>query len=168
MITFVIGGTRSGKSEIAEQLAARHDASVTFIAPGLATDPDITERIEAHRARRPPEWKTVECGYELLGALDGASGVVLIDSLGSWVAATPEFKVDTDALVRALLARTNPTVVVTEEVGLAVHAPTEAGRAFTDALGELNTKVAAVAGEAFLVVAGRAVRLDAMESGRDA
>lgn len=167
MITFVIGGTRSGKSEIAEQLAARHGSSVTFIAPGLATDPDMRARIDAHRARRPPDWATVECGCELLEALATASGVVLIDSLGSWVAATPEFRVDAEGLVRALVARSDPTVLVTEEVGLAVHAPTDAGRAFTDALGELNARAAAIADDAFLVVAGRTIRLDA-EPRRDA
>ena len=64
--------------------------------------------------------------------------------------------------------RSAPTVVVTEEVGLAVHPTTDAGRRFTDALGTLNAAVAAVAGDVLLVVAGRAVRLtpiDAVELG---
>ena len=165
MITLVIGGTRSGKSEIAERLATRAGSGVTFLAPGLATDPDMDARIASHRARRPASWTTVECGCDLLAALDDVAGVALIDSLGSWVAATPDFAVDTQGLVRALSERDAPTIVVTEEVGLAVHPSTELGRAFTDQLGDLNTKVAAIADEAFLVVAGRVLRLDAAEPG---
>ncbi len=159
MITLVIGGTRSGKSEVAERLAARAGKSVTYIAPGSASDAQMSERIAEHRRRRPMTWATVECGAELVPALEQSSGVVLIDSLGSWIAASDGFVVDTDALLRALTARTDATIVVTEEVGLAVHAPTEAGRAFTDALGYVNAKVAAVADDAVLVVAGRTVPL---------
>ena len=160
MITLVIGGTRSGKSAVAERIAAGLGAPVSVVVPGSASDPEMAARIAAHRARRPAEWPTIECGADLVDALDGVTGVALVDSLGSWIAASEAFKIDTDGLVRALTERDGPSVVVTEEVGLAVHAPTEAGRAFTDTLGELNTRVAAIADEAFLVVAGRTVRLE--------
>jgi adenosyl cobinamide kinase/adenosyl cobinamide phosphate guanylyltransferase len=160
VITLVVGGTRSGKSEVAERIAGRLAAEVTFVAPGHESDAEMSARIAEHRARRPESWATVECGSDLVDALVDAEGVVLIDSLGSWVAAADDFKVDDDALVSALVARTEPTVLVTEEVGLSVHATTDAGRAFTDVLGRLNTKVAAIADDAFLVVAGRAVALD--------
>jgi adenosyl cobinamide kinase/adenosyl cobinamide phosphate guanylyltransferase len=161
VITLVIGGTRSGKSEVAEQIAARLGTDVTVVAPGIATDPDMAARIEAHRARRPEHWSTVECGPELVEALEQVTGVVLVDSLGSWVAATSG-DVDADKLAKALQTRAGDAVIVTEEVGLAVHAPTEAGRAFTDTLGALNAKVAAVADDVLLVVAGRYVRLERM------
>ena len=160
MITLVIGGTRSGKSEVAERIASDLGSSVTVIAPGSASDPDMAARIAAHRARRPAEWSTIECGAELIDGLTGLTGVVIIDSLGSWVAATEDFKVDADRLLRVLMERGDANIVVTEEVGLAVHPPTEAGRAFTDALGALNTTLASVADEAILVIAGRTMRLD--------
>jgi len=48
---------------------------------------------------------------------------------------------------------------VSDEVGLSVHPPTAAGRWFVDALGTVNRAVAAVADEAWLVVAGRVVAL---------
>ena len=165
MITLVIGGTRSGKSEVAERIAADLGAPVTMIAPGSPSDPDMAARIAAHRARRPAEWRTVECGPDLIEALHGLAGVALIDSLGSWIAASEGLKVDTEGLVRALTERTDASVIVTEEVGLAVHAASEAGRAFTDALGELNTRIASVADDAILVIAGRTVRLDPPISG---
>jgi adenosylcobinamide kinase/adenosylcobinamide-phosphate guanylyltransferase len=160
VIAFVIGGTRSGKSEVAEKIAADFGAEVTVVVPGLATDPEMAARIAEHQARRPESWVTVECGADLVDALAGITGVVLIDSLGSWLAATRDMKADTDALVDALVGRDDPSVVVSEEVGLSVHPTTEAGRGFADALGRLNSKVAAVADDAVLVVAGRTVRLD--------
>jgi nicotinate-nucleotide--dimethylbenzimidazole phosphoribosyltransferase len=76
------------------------------------------------------------------------------------VATATDFAVDSAALCRALRTRAGDTVVVSEEVGLSVHAPTAAGRAFADRLGEANHAVAAVADRTLLVVAGRAVVLD--------
>jgi len=160
MIVLVIGGTRSGKSQAAERLAAQLGEPVTVLVPAsVGDDPELAARIDEHRARRPSTWTTVECGPDLIAALGAATGTALIDSLGAWIAASPDFAVDAPGLVDALRGRSAPTVVVTEEVGLAVHATTEAGRRFTDALGTLNTAVAAVADDALLVIAGRAVRL---------
>jgi adenosyl cobinamide kinase/adenosyl cobinamide phosphate guanylyltransferase len=161
LIVLVVGGTRSGKSELAERVAARLGEPVTVVAPAIVgDDPDLAARVAAHRARRPPSWSTVECGHELVDAVTGVDGTLLVDSLGTWVAGADDLLVDTGALVDALAGRAADTVVVTEEVGLAVHAPTVAGRRFTDVLGELNTAVAAVADRALFVVAGLAVTLD--------
>jgi adenosyl cobinamide kinase/adenosyl cobinamide phosphate guanylyltransferase len=89
------------------------------------------------------------------------AGSVLLDSLGPWVAAHGgDTRVVGAALCRALTRRAGDTVIVSEEVGLGVHPSSEAGRHFRDALGSLNQAVAAVADQAFLVVAGRALRLD--------
>ena len=41
-----------------------------------------------------------------------------------------------------------------------MHAPTEAGRRFADALGSLNTVVAGLADRVLLTVAGRVTALD--------
>jgi adenosyl cobinamide kinase/adenosyl cobinamide phosphate guanylyltransferase len=160
VIVLVIGGTRSGKSEIGERRAAELGEPVTVVVPAAAADPDHAARIARHRERRPSSWTTVECGPELVAAIDAADGTVLVDSLGAWVAASPCFAVDADALLESLRRRTDPTVIVTEEVGLAVHAPTEAGRRFVDVLGELNTTVATIADDVLLVVAGRTLRLE--------
>lgn len=158
--TLILGGARSGKSEVAERLAARDGAPVTYLATGTATDADMAARIERHRRRRPPDWPTVEVGAGLATALDGVSGPALVDSLGTWVAAHEGFSVDTTALCAALARRSAPTVVVSEEVGLGVHPSSEAGRLFRDALGAVNLAVAGVADAVLLVVAGRVLPLD--------
>jgi adenosyl cobinamide kinase/adenosyl cobinamide phosphate guanylyltransferase len=163
-VTLVLGGARSGKSEWAEGLTATLPPPITFIATATAggdpPDPEFTARIAAHRSRRPPSWATLEAGNDLIGALAAVEGSVLVDALGTWVAATPGFEVDTPALCTVLQARKASTVVVSEEVGLGVHPFTEAGGRFRDAMGLLNRAVAEVADEVVLVVAGRVLRLD--------
>jgi adenosyl cobinamide kinase/adenosyl cobinamide phosphate guanylyltransferase len=160
VITLVIGGVRSGKSAVAERLAARAGEPVTVVVPASPdADRDFAARIREHQARRPADWRTCECGPALTDALDTIRGPALVDSLGSWVAVSPDLSVDAPALAAALRRRDAPTIVVTEEVGLAVHPPTEAGRRFADTLGEVNLAVADAADEAFLVVAGRVLPL---------
>jgi adenosylcobinamide kinase / adenosylcobinamide-phosphate guanylyltransferase len=161
MITLVLGGARSGKSEVAERIAVRLPTPITYLAtlvPG--NDPDLAARIDAHRARRPAGWRTIEAGAELPALLRSVPGPVLLDGLGPWVAASPGMIVDNAAFRATLAGRGADTVVVSEEVGLGVHPATEDGRRFRDALGELNQSVAAVADEVLLVVAGRTLRLD--------
>lgn len=159
MLTLVLGGTRSGKSAVAERLAAEAGVEVVYLATGIATDDDMTARIAAHKLRRPPGWETVET-RDLVAAVRALPPrPAMLDSLGTWVASTDDFVVDVDGLVEALRARTAVTVVVSDEVGLGVHPETAVGRAWRDALGDLNQAVAAIADEVLLVVAGRVIRL---------
>lgn len=159
--TLVLGGTRSGKSAVAERLAAEAagSAAVTYVATGAITDASMEARVAAHRARRPSTWHTVEAGADLPGVLAGLEGVVLLDSLGTWVAFADDMEVDATALCGVLADRPGTTVVVSEEVGLAVHPPTEVGRRFVDAIGSLNQAVARVSDRVLLVVAGRTLVL---------
>jgi adenosyl cobinamide kinase/adenosyl cobinamide phosphate guanylyltransferase len=167
VIVVVLGGIRSGKSELAEQLAGRLGEPVTVLVPARPDDPDFAARVRVHQARRPPSWVTIECGLDLPGALGQVRGVALVDSLGSWVAAAPDFAADPTSVLDALARRDCPTVLVSEEVGLSVHPPTELGRRFADALGALNTAVAAIADRVLLCVAGRVVRLDSAAGALD-
>jgi adenosyl cobinamide kinase/adenosyl cobinamide phosphate guanylyltransferase len=159
VITLVLGGTRSGKSELAERIAASWQRPVTYVATGRVTDDDMAGRIARHQRRRPGDWATVEAGADLPAVLVSVEGPALVDSLGTWVAGFPDLRPDVPGLGAALAKRTADTVVVSEEVGLGVHPVTELGRRFADALGELNRAVADVADEVLLVVAGRVLPL---------
>lgn len=169
-VILVLGGTRSGKSEVAERIAAGVGGAVTYLATG-STDgsagaSDLNARIARHQQRRPSDWTTVECGAGLAAALRARpGGTVLVDSLGTWLAAHHDFAANTADLVAAITARRGTTIVVSEEVGLAIHPTTELGRRFVDALGSLNQAVAAEADEVALVVAGRTLWLPADEAG---
>ncbi len=165
MITLVLGGARSGKSAVAERLAGQAGGPVAYIATGTASDPDMAARIAAHRARRPLDWSTVECGSGLVEALTRAPCTVLVDALGTWLAQVEGFAPDVDALCDALRGRAEPTILVSEEVGMGVHPSTEEGRRFRDALGALNQAVAATADQVLLVVAGRTLALEAVDVG---
>lgn len=158
MIVLVLGGARSGKSEVAERLL---DGPVTYVATAdVGDDEDMAARVRRHQERRPASWTTVESGPDLPATLASLpEGPVLVESLGTWIARAPDLRVDLDALVEALRTRRGTTVVVSEEVGMGVHPETEVGRRFRDALGEANRRVADVADEVLLVVAGRTLRL---------
>ncbi len=161
MIVLVLGGARSGKSEVGERVAARLGQPVCYVATSEIADPDMADRVSRHRARRPQEWSTVELQSpkELETVLASAAGTVLVDSLGGWLARFPGFDVQAPRLCCALRERSASTVLVSEEVGLGVHPTTEAGRRFRDRLGDLNRSVAGVSDEVLLVVAGRVLPL---------
>lgn len=173
MLSLVLGGARSGKSEVAERLAARlaipASAPVTYVATAVGgADSDFDERIALHRARRPSDWVTVEVavGESLAHAL-GTGGVVLVDSLGTWLAGHHGFVVEMQDLLAALERRRAaavPTVLVSDEAGLGVHPETTLGLAFRDSLGMLNRGVAEVADDVLFVVAGRVLAMPREES----
>ena len=167
-IALVLGGARSGKSAEAERLVTALAAGqpVTYVATALleADDSSLAERVAAHRARRPASWVTVDAGINLPAILQATVGPVLLDSLGPWVAAGYPDAPDAGPVVAALQERDGDTVVVSDEVGLAVHPVSVSGRWFVDALGTLNQAVAAVADDVRLVVAGRVLVLPAAEA----
>ena len=158
----VLGGARSGKSRFAEELLAAAP-QVEYVATGLARpdDPDWTERIRAHQARRPAGWTTNETG-DLAGVLRASGAPVLLDSVTTWVSArldAPDLERAADELAAAWAASTREVVAVSDEVGLGVVPATAAGRDFRDRLGALNQRLAAAADEVHLVVAGVPLRL---------
>ena len=162
MITLVLGGARSGKSEVAERLLSGLPSPRTFVATWAAdpTDVDMVDRVLRHRQRRPEDWALVEVDDgDLAAAVAILGGSVLVDGLGTWVAQLAAFAGDGRELGAVLGRRRGDTVVVSDEVGLGVHPETEAGRRFRDELGRVNREVAEAADEVLLVVAGRTLRL---------
>ncbi|MGC1513675.1 MAG: bifunctional adenosylcobinamide kinase/adenosylcobinamide-phosphate guanylyltransferase [Acidimicrobiales bacterium] len=161
----VLGGTRSGKSVVAEQAFARLAGPHCYVSTASfdPDDEDMAERIARHRRRRPASWTSSEAGADLAEALRANRGSVLVDALGTWVASN-DLVVDVEDLCLALLDRAGDTVLVSDEVGMGVHPSTEVGRRFRDVLGEVNQAVAGIADHVFLVVAGRVLPLDAFDS----
>lgn len=54
----ITGGARSGKSSLAERLAAQAADRVFYIATSVVTDVEMAARVELHRASRPAHWRT--------------------------------------------------------------------------------------------------------------
>jgi adenosylcobinamide kinase/adenosylcobinamide-phosphate guanylyltransferase len=159
--TLILGGARSGKSLVAERLASRGAAPVTYVATvRIGDDADLAARVEQHRMRRSPDWTTIECDDNLATVLGTTTGTVLVDSLGPWLADLTEWRDHVGALCEAIVARNGNTIIVSDEVGLSVHPETRIGREFRDALGTLNQRIATVCDDVLFVVAGRVISLE--------
>jgi adenosyl cobinamide kinase/adenosyl cobinamide phosphate guanylyltransferase len=170
--TLVLGGTRSGKSRYAEGLLPA-DTAVRYLATARR-DPDDTEwstRLQAHRERRPPGWRTVE-DPDIPAELRAGDTPVLVDDLATWLTrvlddagawtAGPVPAAVTAAevgLVDAVRDTRTRVVLVSAEVGWGVVPATRSGRLFRDRLGGLNAELARVCDEVVLVVAGLPLRL---------
>lgn len=174
-IVVFTGGARSGKSTRAEQYAARLAKPVVYVATAEAGDREMQERIALHRERRSAAWHTLEAPLEVGAALRevGAGTVVLLDCLTLLVsnvllahAAAPQPAVDReiDALLAAAQERTLTLIVVTNEVGMGLVPEYPLGRVYRDLLGRAAQRVAAAADEVYLMVAGIAVELRALEA----
>ena len=159
-LALVLGGARSGKSAYAERLVARHPPRWSYIATAQAFDDEMQARIDAHRARRGPDWRTIEAPHALAQAVAQAPGAepLLIDCLTLWLSnrmlSGADLASERGELVAALAARAAPTVVVASEVGLSIVPDNALARAFRDAAGELHQGVARVAALVALTVAG--------------
>ncbi len=184
-LTLVMGGTRSGKSARAEQLALASGLPVRYVATADSGDAAMAARISTHAARRPREWSTVEAGARLADALAGAEGMcVLVDGLGVWIASAmhrrgafehtngqgseqatltsvrEEVLAQVEELLRAAAARhVGSLIVVAEQAGEGVLPAERTSRAWLDTLGEATQRLAAAAASVELVVAGRALQL---------
>ncbi|WP_433510094.1 bifunctional adenosylcobinamide kinase/adenosylcobinamide-phosphate guanylyltransferase [Nonomuraea sp. CA-143628] len=168
--TLLLGGSRSGKSAEAElRLAA--DPYVTYVATGSRGEGDgeWAARVRAHRERRPAHWATVET-TDLAGTIRAATTPLLVDGLGTWLAAVFDecgawdgdrapVAARCDELVAAWRGTTQRIVAVSDEVGMGVVPATASGRAFRDELGRLNERLADESEYVALVIAGRPVRL---------
>lgn len=166
-LVLLLGGARSGKSELAVRIAAAQPAPVTLIATAEAGDAEMEERIDRHRAERPADWTVLEVPLELREATTGAppSDCLLIDCLTLW---TSNLLADhDDGAIKALAidaahaaaARPGLTLAVSNEVGLGIVPDNALARRYRDLLGRVNAIWAAEAERAYLLVAGRLLQM---------
>ncbi|MBI3083319.1 MAG: bifunctional adenosylcobinamide kinase/adenosylcobinamide-phosphate guanylyltransferase [Candidatus Omnitrophica bacterium] len=161
----ITGGTRSGKSRFAVELAGRFNSRIVYLATCRSgRDGEMRERIARHRRARPRGWTTIEHPRDLAGTitrLRGKAGGLIIDCLTMYVAelvvrgesdAAVQRKVR--ALCRAIRRVSYPVIMVTNEVGSSVVPEQELGRRFRDLAGLANQIAAGFADHVFLLVAG--------------
>ena len=158
-LTLVIGGARSGKSRYAETAIVRLPPPWVYIATAEPGDAEMAARIEAHRARRGPNWRTVEVPRDLAGAISACEAApLMIDCLTLWLSnlmlADADIEGETARLETALMAAKAPVVLVANEVGSGIVPEHALGRQFRDLQGVLNQRMAAGADRVILMVAG--------------
>lgn len=170
MLTFILGGARSGKSRhaqaLAEGLAEAGGDALVFIATAQTFDAEMRDRIARHRADRDDRWRTVEAPIDLCGAIrdHAAPGrVLLIDCLTLWMSNVLLAGEDAGAMTNALLAALTqsrcPIVVVSNEVGLGIVPDNALARRFRDLTGRLHQNVATAATRVDFMVAGLSLRM---------
>jgi adenosylcobinamide kinase / adenosylcobinamide-phosphate guanylyltransferase len=173
-LILVTGGARGGKSRFADKRARELGGdAVTYVATARMSDDDMERRIARHRADRPPAWTTVEAPCRAGDAIRSASTEVVLlecmtmlaaNALGpplppDEAAAVRRMSVEADDVLVAARERDGTLIVVTNEVGFAVHPPTELGRWFQNGLGQINQRLAAAADEVVLLVSGLPLRV---------
>ena len=183
-LTFILGGARSGKSELAQRLAAASDRPVVFVATMQPGDDELRSRVDAHRRERPSGWKTIEEPREVVGALAAVEpgSYVIIDCITLWVsnllvarlgeaadassasvdAALDDVRGRVESLLTWCAAHEGDVAVVSNEVGLGVVPAYPLGRIFRDALGSANAMLAAGADRTLHCTAGLVLDLKSL------
>jgi adenosylcobinamide kinase/adenosylcobinamide-phosphate guanylyltransferase len=159
----VLGGTRSGKSRYAEQLAIDTDLEKVYIATASVQDEEMRARVAQHKqARKPDNWKTVEEPLALAAVLSqyaSSKRVILVDCLTMWLMNL--LMLDDDKPLRheinALLALSGlpgHIIFVSNEIGLGIIPMGELSRRYVDEAGDLHQKLAQKVNKVELIVAG--------------
>jgi len=163
MRTLILGGARSGKSALAERLAADSRREVAYIATAQAGDREMAARIAHHRARRPQQWLCVEEPLHLADVMREYARedrCILVDCLTLWLsnllgdADMRGFERERDRLLDVLPILPGDVLMVSNEVGLGIVPMGELTRRFVDEAGRLHQAVAAVSERVVFVAAG--------------
>ncbi|HTI08968.1 MAG TPA: bifunctional adenosylcobinamide kinase/adenosylcobinamide-phosphate guanylyltransferase [Puia sp.] len=160
-VIFITGGARSGKSRYAQELALQWSTSPVYVATARQWDGDFQDRIRRHRQERDGRWSSIE-EEKQLSHLDLRGKVAVIDCVTLWITNFfVDLKNDIDACLDACkkeideLCRQDATlIIISNEIGMGVHAETEIGRKFTDLQGWINQYIAAKADKVLLMVSG--------------
>lgn len=159
-LTLVLGGARSGKSRHAEALIEALPPPWAYIATAQAYDDEMIARIAEHRARRSPDWLTVDAPLALPEGIRSvtAGRPILVDCLTLWltnlILAGHDTKTAGLDLIAACKAASAPVVLVSNEVGLGIVPDNALARRFRDEAGRLHQNLAAQAGRVVFMVAG--------------
>ena len=117
MLTLVLGGAASGKSEYAESLVLRTTGPRWYLATMQIWDAECAARVEKHRKMRAAkQFETVECPLHLEKLRLPARGTALLEDLGN-LAANELY--DPAAILRgldSLSAQCENLLVVSNEV----------------------------------------------------
>ncbi len=159
----ILGGARSGKSRLAQEIAARRWIHPAYLATAEILDDEMAKRVSMHRRARSARWLCVEEPLEIAKIIrqgvPGSDGI-LVDCLTLWLSnvllkeGRGAFDRRRDELVKALQQAHQDVILVANEVGLSIVPDNELGRTFRDLAGWLNQAVAKEADTVVFVAAG--------------
>jgi adenosylcobinamide kinase/adenosylcobinamide-phosphate guanylyltransferase len=176
---FILGGARSGKSRLAENIAKDAELkglSVCYLATAQAHDEEMNQRIVQHKSDRPQHWDLLESPLYLAEAIKQAlekSDCVLIDCLTLWLSnclchENSDFYAEQKAAFIEFLTsfikdessyKSKQLIFVSNEVGHGIVPMGELSRQFVDQAGWLHQELAALANQVEFVMAGLPITL---------
>jgi adenosylcobinamide kinase/adenosylcobinamide-phosphate guanylyltransferase len=161
MIHYISGGQRSGKTNYAVRQALLLSEHPVYLATSRIWDEDHKARILLHKQSRDTRWENIEKEKDI-SKLQLTNKTVVLDCVTLWLTnffvdnnydvdmALAEAKQEFDAFIR----QDFNLIVISNEIGMGVHASTEGGRKFADLQGWMNQYIAQRADKATLMVSG--------------
>ena len=166
MIYYITGGERSGKSSYAQKLAERLSDTPYYLATSRIWDEDFKKRVDKHVSDRDDRWTTIEEEKNISQVIQQKS-VVVIDCVTLWLTnfyTDNNYDIDLSLELAQKeidqLCLLNATIIIiSNEIGMGMHASTESGRKFTELQGWVNQYIAKVSDEAIFMVSGLPITL---------
>jgi adenosylcobinamide kinase/adenosylcobinamide-phosphate guanylyltransferase len=160
-IIFITGGARSGKTRHAQELALGRSEHPVYVATARIWDEDFRQRVERHRQERDERWTSIE-EEKQLSRLPLEGKVAVVDCVTLWITNFfTDMHYDIEASLEACrqeldaLAKKNAVLIlISNEIGMGLHADTVAGRQFTDLQGWVNQYIAAKADQVIFMISG--------------
>lgn len=167
MITLITGGIKSGKSSFALRYVFNKSYKTrAFLATGVPFDKEMRERIEKHKTERSNMFDTFEEPLnvsKVIKAIDGKYQIVLFECLTTYLGNLYHYNVDVEKYVldfiEAVNNMTSDIVIVTNEVGWSIIPENELARKYTEMLGKINSKIASIADEVYVVICGIGMKI---------
>ena len=165
-ITLITGGQRSGKSSFAQNLAEEKSANPIYLATARIWDDDFKNRIERHKSDRDECWQTIEENKHISNH-NLSDKTVLMDCVTLWLnnffydnnydleKSLEQAKTEWDKFI----SQDFNLIVVTNELGMGVHAENETSRKFADLQGWVNQYIATRANNVYLMISGISTKI---------
>lgn len=168
-IIFITGPVRSGKSNLAVEIAKKTKKQVVFLATCKPADREMQIRVQKHQESRPKSWQTIEEDLRICSVLEKANSkdkTIIIDCITLWVSNLLMCGLNEECLLREVdnftdtLKKTKSTVIiVSNEVGWGIVPENKLSRFFRDIIGIAHQKISRISDEVHLVVCGIPTRL---------
>ncbi|MEM9674262.1 MAG: bifunctional adenosylcobinamide kinase/adenosylcobinamide-phosphate guanylyltransferase [Bacteroidota bacterium] len=166
MIYYISGGERSGKSHYAMDLALGLSDQPIYLATSRKWDSDFEKRVARHQDERDQRWETWE-EEKFIGKLNVSGRVVVLDCITLWLTNWfVDLKQDIDACLHhgkqelaQLFQQEATLIIISNEIGMGVHAESHMGRKFVELQGWMNQFIAKRADKAVFMVSGLPLQL---------
>jgi len=161
--TLILGGVKSGKSLLAENMAIATGLDVIYIATARVEDSEMQLRVDVHRNRRSEKWIVIEEPYALANALDEYSNsnqCVIVDCLTLWVTNLLMLKdeskyfMEKEFLINSLSNIKGKLIIVSNETNMGIIPTGSLSRFYCDEIGQLHQIIARCCDSVLITIAG--------------